>query len=305
MHTCGRDWGATEGSLKLQLCFLSKQIARGWQAGLHGRGWGTRTNYLAGPWLGLEILLAHGTASFFWRKKKKRATPVSPKRTPQAQGRIQPLPAPPRGSPLHPPQSSFPLPLLKSPWFETSSLLHQPLSFLLSTFTFSGFYIVPLFLLYQLLLPFPHLTDFLLQVSFASLLPFPSLHKLQSYRGLICSIPAKGLSCFLPLQKEKNPHLPRPSQACRIKYNYPQHRRSIWELCADLCPTPRSAVLDLSWRLRLSYFNVCQLVTVTSSAAFAGVLYPPLQVWLMTSLHSAEHTVLFFFLKKINLIFFF
>lgn len=159
------------------------------------------------------------------------------------------------------------------------------LAFKLSLFSFSS-------LLAPLTFPTSH--------RFSSLgllcLPFcPSLPKLQSYHGLICSIPDEGLSCFLPLQKEKNPHLPRPSQAHRIKYNYPQHRRNIWELCADLCPTPRSAVLDLSWRLRLSYFNVCQLVTVTSSAAFAGVLYPPLQVWLMTSLHSAEHTVLFIF----------
>lgn len=29
-----------EGSLGLQLCFLSKQIARGWRAGLHDGGVG-------------------------------------------------------------------------------------------------------------------------------------------------------------------------------------------------------------------------------------------------------------------------
>ena len=39
-------------------------------------------------------------------------------------------------------------------------------------------------------------------------------------------------------------------------------------------------LIYVTWRLRLSYFNLCQLVTAASSAAIAGGLYPALQVWL-------------------------
>lgn len=55
--------GGMEGSLGLQLCFLSKQIARGWRAGLHDGGgkeggWGIWINCFAELCLGLERPLA-------------------------------------------------------------------------------------------------------------------------------------------------------------------------------------------------------------------------------------------------------
>lgn len=64
----------------------------------------------------------------------------------------------------------------------------------------------------------------------------------------------------------------------------PAQKEPLWALYRFIPYTKISCagtqLIYITWRLRLSYFNLCQLVTAASSVAIAGGLYPALQVWL-------------------------